>query len=163
VSVRQSFSKEFKESIVQKVLSRGALSVREVCEREGVGKSTATNWVRACGKVSSEPRNRRGRMKWTAEAKLKAVVEAANLVESDLGAYLRREGLYSNQIAEWRAEIIGHFESKPKFARDERDDKIRDLEQEILRKDRALAEASALLILEKKVGLIWGKRDGGAK
>jgi len=71
--------------------------------------------------------------------------------------------LYSNQVTEWRAEIIEHFETKPKFAKDERDAKINDLEREILRKDRALAEASALLILQKKVDLIWGNKSADEK
>jgi hypothetical protein len=98
-------------------------------------------------------------MKWAPEAKLKAVVETTNLDESALGAYLRRAGLYSNQVADWRAEILKQFAMKPLFKRDERDDHIRALEREILRKDKALAEASALLILEKKVALIWGRKS----
>jgi len=102
-------------------------------------------------------------MKWNPEAKLKAVVDTTNLVESELGAYLRREGLYSNQVAEWRAQFLENFTPKEKFAKDKRDDHIRVLEREILRKDKALAEASALLILEKKVALIWGKKDEDEK
>lgn len=89
-------------------------------------------------------------MKWTAEAKLKALVETAWLAENELGLYLRREGLYSTQIMAWRAEVIEHFETRPKGAKDARDETIRLLEREILRKDKALAEASALLILQKK-------------
>lgn len=102
-------------------------------------------------------------MKWTAEAKLKAVVDTAGLSENDVGAYVRREGLYSNQVTEWRAEIIEHFETKSSFKKDERDAKIKILEREILRKDKALAEASALLILQKKVDLIWGNKDADEK
>lgn len=163
MSERQSFSKEFKGSVVQKILSRGSLSVREVCEREGVGKSTAGNWIRACGSLGADLRSPKGRMKWTPEAKLKAVIETANLNEADLGAYLRREGLYSNQLTEWRAEILEYFAMRPKFKKDERDVHIRVLEREILRKDKALAEASALLILEKKVALIWGNKGEDEK
>lgn len=102
-------------------------------------------------------------MKWTAEAKLKALVETAGLAEHELGLYLRREGLYSTQIMVWRAEVIAHFETRPKSAKDARDETIRLLEREILRKDKALAEASALLILQKKVDLIWGNRHEDAK
>ena len=88
-------------------------------------------------------------MTWTAEAKLKALVETAGLAEHELGLYLRREGVYSTQIMVWRAEVIAHFETRPKSAKDARDETIRLLEREILRKDNALAEASALLILQK--------------
>ena len=102
-------------------------------------------------------------MKWNAEAKLKAVVDTSSLVDTELGNYLRHEGLYSNQVVDWRAEIIEYFATKPKFVKDERDEQIRVLEREILRKDKALAEASALLILQKKVDLIWGSKDEGGK
>jgi hypothetical protein len=102
-------------------------------------------------------------MTWTAEAKLKAIVETTGLAETELGLYLRREGLYSTQIAAWRAEIFAHFAAKPTPKKDARDETIRQLEREILRKDKALAEASALLILQKKVDVIWGTRHEVAK
>ena len=141
-----------------KILTRGDRTVEAVCEEAGVLKTTATNWVNTSAMVSSA-RKARGRMKWNPEAKLKAVFDTTNLVEAELGAYLRREGLYSNQVAEWRAQFLENFNPKQTFAKDKRDDHIRVLEREILRKDKALAEASALLILEKKVALIWGKKD----
>ena len=102
-------------------------------------------------------------MTWTAEAKLKALIETAGLAENELGLYLRREGLYSTQIMEWRADVIAHLETRPTPKKDARDETIRQLEREILRKDKALAEASALLILQKKVELIWGNRHEAAK
>lgn len=102
-------------------------------------------------------------MKWTAEAKLKAIVETAGLAEEEFGLYLRREGLYATQITEWRADVIEHFTARSTPKKDARDETIRQLEREILRKDKALAEASALLILQKKVDVIWGNRDEAAK
>ena len=85
-----------------------------------------------------------------------------SLAENELGLYLRREGLYSHQITAWRAEVLEHFATRPTPKKDARDETIRQLEREILRKDKALAEASALLILQKKVDLIWGNRDEAA-
>ena len=109
---------------------------------------------------SKSPSSKGRRIKWTPEAKLKAVVDTTNLVDTDLGRYLRKEGLYSNQVTDWRSEIIQGLAVKPNY---KRDDKIRVLEREILRKDKALAEASALLILQKKVALIWGRSDEDEK
>ena len=102
-------------------------------------------------------------MKWTPEAKLKAVIETESLAEHDLGTYIRREGLYTTQLSEWRSEIIEGLGAKSPFAKDERDEKIKNLERDLLRKDRALAEASALLILQKKANLIWDKYDDDKK
>ena len=132
-----------------------------VCEEVGVPRRTATKWLQLCGTVSAHP-TQRGRMNWTAEAKLNAIVETAGLAEDELGLYLRREGLYSHQITAWRAEVLAHFAARPTPKRDARDETIRLLEREIVRKDKALAEASALLILQKKVDLIWGSRPEDA-
>ncbi len=144
------------------ILTRGDRTITSVCEEAGVSRRTATKWVQRCGTVRAHP-TLRGQMKWTAEAKLKALVETVGLAETELGLYLRREGLYSHQIMAWRAEVIAHFETMPKCAKDARDETIRQLEREILRKDKALAEASALLILQKKVDLIWGNKHEAAK
>ena len=162
--VRQNYSQEFKDSVVVKILNRGERTIDEVCSEVGVLKTSARNWVQASAMVSSKSPSSKGRrMKWTPEAKLKAVVETTNLVDTDLGHYLRKEGLYSTQVTEWRSDIIERLSVKPSYKRDERDDKIRVLEREILRKDKALAEASALLILEKKVALIWGRESEDEK
>jgi transposase len=159
VRARQSYSKEFKDSVVVKILNRGDSTIDEVCSEVGVLKTSVRNWVQASARVSSKsPKASKGSsVKWTPEAKFKAVLDTANLVDTDLGHYLRKEGLYSNQVIGWRAQFVENFEPKVKPKRDERDDQIRALEREILRKDKALAEASALLILEKKVALIWGR------
>ena len=162
MSARQSYSEEFKSAIVTKLLNRGDETIREVCDREGVNHSSADNWMRGRGKEKQQLKPR-GRMKWNPEAKLKAVIETTNLPEQDLGNYLRREGLYTNQITEWRSGIIDYFSIKSPFKKDERDVKIKALEYEILRKDKALAEVSALLILEKKVALLWARNDEAEK
>lgn len=137
------------------ILTRGDRTISSMCEEAGVSRRTATKWVQRCGTVTPHP-TQRGPMQWTAEAKLKALVETAGLAEDELGLYLRREGLYSHQITAWRAEVLAHFTTSPTPKKDARDATIRQLEREILRKDKALAEASALLILQKKVDLIWG-------
>lgn len=161
---RQSYSREFKDAITAKILNRGNRSVAEVCEVEGVGLSTAANWIRPRAS-SSEMKKQKSSHKWNPEQKLKALMETSSLSESDLGAYLRKEGIFSSQLEEWKKEFLSSMAEswKSKFAKDDRDQKIKILEKEILRKDKALAEASALLILQKKVNLIWGNKDEDEK
>ena len=91
---------------------------------------------------------------------LKIISETYSLNEEDLGLYLRKNGLYSAQIAEWRASILTSM-NRPKIyinKKDARDSKIKDLEKDLFKKDKALAEVSALLILQKKVSLLWGRQ-----
>lgn len=157
---RQSYSKEFKDAIRTKILSRGSKTVAEVCEAEGINQRSAANWIRA--RVNDPVmKKQKSSHKWNPEKKLKALMETSNLSESELGVYLRKEGIFISQLEEWKKEFLSSMilVKKSKPAKDDRDQKIKSLEKEILRKDKALAEATALLILQKKVNLIWGNRD----
>ena len=156
----KSYSNEFKDAIRAKILNRGNRSVAEICNEEGIKYSTADNWIRSRVKLT-DMKKQKSSNKFSAEQKLKALTETGSLSEAELGAYLRKEGLYSNQLDEWRAEFILSMAAvkKAKSGKDERDLKIRTLEKEILRKDKALAEAAALIILQKKVNLIWGNSE----
>ncbi len=94
--------------------------------------------------------------KWSAKQKLKAVSETLSANEAELGTYLRKEGLHSHELNEWQEQALASLDSstKPSPPREEFEklqDEVKRLEREILRKDKALAEASALLILQKKL------------
>lgn len=158
---RQNYSREFKDSVRSKILSRGKRTIAEICEEAGVGVPAASNWIRQHGS-SSGMKKQKSSSQWNPEQKLKALIETASLSEAELGAYLRKEGLFSTQLDEWRSEFLSSMTSQRKLKtpkKDERDKKIKILEREILRKDKALAEASALLILQKKAHLLWGIKD----
>lgn len=166
MSTRRRYTQEFKDSVVQKILNRGNETILDICEKIGVGKSTAANWVRLCAKVSNmkkpvEPK------KWTAETKLKALIETSGLEEADFGHYLRREGLYSNQSEEWRGDVLKSLDearTRPQAQkRDERDDRIKELEKDLTRMEKALAEAAARMMLQKKADLFWEKRAAEKK
>lgn len=165
MSLRQSYSREFKEAIVAKLVNRGNQTIEEICEREGVGKSTAVNWLRARVNVANMAKQKTTK-KWTPEEKLKAIIETSTMGEEELGVFLRREGLHSHQLQEWREEVLKGLQSAPRKSqskKDERDEKIKSLEHELRRKEKALAEASALLILQKKIDLIWGSKSEDEK
>lgn len=165
MNVRQSYSDEFKNAVVAKILRRGGKTITEVCNSEGVGVSAANNWLRKHARVAGMVKQKSNR-KWSAQDKLKAVSEMLHLSEEELGKFLRKEGLHSHQLNEWREEILASLNIKKpsmRSAKDERDQRIAELEKDLARKDKALAEASALLILQKKVDLIWGRRDEGKK
>jgi transposase-like protein len=162
---QRKFSREFKDAIITKILNRGDQTFEEVCRQEGIGLSSARRWVYNRD-IAPGMKKSKSSTQWTAEAKLKAVFQSDGLSEEELGSFLRKEGLHSQQISEWRAEILtalGPSSRNSKIVKDDRDQKIKELEQDLRRKDRALAEASALLILKKKVDLIWGKQSEDEK
>jgi transposase-like protein len=105
----------------------------------------------------------------TPEDKLRLVALSVSLAEPELGAMLRREGIHAAQLEQWRDEMLAALTSKSKAApaepaaRAEDRRRIQQLEREIDRKDKALAEAAALLILQKKVREFLGDEDDATK
>lgn len=156
MGARQRFSKEFKEAIVKKLINRGNQTIAGFCSENNVAISTVSKWQSECANVS-EMRNKKNKHKYSAEKILKIISETYSLNEEELGIYLRKNGLHSNQLTEWRSGILTSM-NQPKvnlLKKDERDLKIKDLEKNLRKKDAALAEVSALLILQKKAHLLW--------
>lgn len=109
---------------------------------------------------SAANREVRGVGRRTRTQKLKLVLAAAELDEQRRGELLRREGVHSAQLEEWRnaaLEALSAPKRSPHKSPEVR--KIRELENDLDRKNRALAEVTALLALQKKVRAIWGDGD----
>jgi transposase len=85
------------------------------------------------------------------------VLEASALSESDHGESLRRHGLHEAELAAWREIALAALSGgAPTPSRTGEAKRVRELEKELRRKDKALAETAALLVLQKKVRAIWG-------
>jgi hypothetical protein len=102
---------------------------------------------------------------WSSEDKFAVVLETAALNEAQLAEYCRRKGLYVEQIAAWREACKLANAHSAERTREQREQskndrkRIKQLEKELHRKERALAEAAALLILRKKALAIWGEHE----
>ena len=157
------YSEEFKEQVVRKMMPPGAKSVAQVHRETGISEPTLYAWrnrYRAEGQVvPADPSNPEN---WSGENKLAVVIETAPLNEQELAEYCRRKGLYPEQIARWHAAAVAGNEGPEKLSTAERRQlqaerkKSRRLEKEVNRKDKALAETAALLVLQKKARAIWG-------
>jgi transposase len=101
--------------------------------------------------------------RWTGAEKLRVFLEGRGLGESELAALLRREGLHETDLTAWQAAAEAALRPRrrvtpwPEQQRDQR--RIQELERELRRKEAALAETAALLVLKKKVQEIWGDED----
>ena len=93
--------------------------------------------------------------------KLQLVQQSAPLDEAALGAFLRREGVHHADLTLWRAQAaeaaMGALAGKRQRTAEQK--RVRQLEAELKRKDRALAETAALLVLSKKVQALWGEHE----
>ena len=81
-------------------------------------------------------------------------MEASSLDDEQLGAFLRSKGLHQTHLDQWRSQMLNGLLNGPskKKSREKTVDakRIRALEKELNRKDKALAETAALLVLKKK-------------
>ena len=153
-----NYSDEFKNAMIEKLSGPDARSATVLAEEVGVPQSTLSRWLREYGRFGSMGegmKNKRRPQNWTAEEKMEAVIAYDGMDESERGLYLRGHGLYSADIERWREEMLQALSKKPKKG-DPKDKRIKDLESELRRKEKALAEAAALLVLKKKAQAIWG-------
>ena len=142
------------------------MSIRQLSQEEGISEATLHNWrAEARGKGQLMPNADAGPEGWSSRDKFSAVLETAALNETDLAEYCRKRGLYPAQISAWRSacEQANDWDhaSTARLGQATKEEKkrVKDLERELARKDRALAEAAALLILRKKVSAIWGGEE----
>ncbi len=156
------YSATFKSKMVRKMTGARAQSASALSKDIGVCQTTLSRWIREASKDKVTPmtkRNARRPQDWTPEQKLAALEEAASLSEQDLGAFLRRNGLHQVHLDQWRDTALSALGGKANARTNRSPSKSRrerELEKELRRKDKALAEAAALLILKKKAQAIWG-------
>ncbi len=160
------YSEGFKERVVQMMMPPNAQSVAQLSRETGVSEQTLYNWRNSYrDKGSAVPADPKNPERWSGKNKLAVVIETAALNEEELAVYCRERGLYAEQIQRWReAAAVGADTERPLSAEERRAfaqerKKNRQLEKELKRKEKALAEAAALLVLQKKAQAIWGDNE----
>lgn len=161
------YSEEFKELVVEQMMPPLNRSVAELAKETGVTPVSLRTWrheAREQGKVV--PGNGKQSDKWSSADKFRVVLETAPLSEAELSEYCRRKGIQPEQIRQWRAACEqANAPERVRLSLAQRREEqaakkqIRDLERELKRKDAALAETAALLVLRKKAEAIWGRDE----
>lgn len=153
-----TYSNDFKQSITAKMLVPNSTGVYELAKETGIPKGTLYTWRAKYGKAKpAAERNDTNAL--SSEDKFSVIIETETLNEVELSEYCRRKGLYPTQILEWKnaclqANAGSHNKADPGKLRVQ-SKQIKQLEAELRRKEKALAEAAVLLILQKKVQAIW--------
>lgn len=158
------YSPERKEAVLKKLLPPYNRTAAEVAREEGLSLQTLYNW-RNQEKQSGQPvpGKTHSSENWSSEAKLAVVIETSRLSAAELSQYCREKGLYPEQVQRWKAESLqGFVNSKAQqqaLQKQTREDKasIKALKKELRRKDKALAETTALLVLRKKLRAFYGE------
>lgn len=152
------YSEELKASLIARMLLPNNVSVPELARETGIPKDTLYTWRRHAhrGEAPAQAKPAEG---LSSEEKFNVVLETASLNEVELGEYCRRKGLFPQQISAWRELCLqAQAPLAPKADREKlrhQAKEIKQLEAELRRKEKALAEAAALLVLQKKVRTLW--------
>ncbi len=157
----RNYSKKFKENAIKQLLLPGSPGLNAVSGKIGIAPSTLFGWKKKyANNVGMKKENNSNAKDWTPEQKLEAVIKTAPMSEHELGEYLRTNGLHLSDLEEIKKECLpastvkGRPKLDPEVANLRKQNKI--LERDIRKKDKALAEFSARVILLKKSHEIWG-------
>jgi len=158
-------SREVREAVVRKALA-GEMGQEEIAKAHGVSRSSVQLWMRKARRDGGDgvARQEKRPREWTAEERFAALVETHEMAEEELGAWCRRRGLHSHELAQWRRDALaggqggqglGAERGEMKRLRQE----VAKLRKELHRKDKALAETTALFVLQKKVHSLWNEDE----
>lgn len=141
------YSESFKQKMVQRLIGSNAVSATELARETGVRQQNLSRWLAEARSLprmsrSSPPKPR----EWSVAEKARIVAEAEDLEGESLTQFLQRKGVTLSAFERWRCALEEHETSSTAMTK-----RVRSLERELARKDKALAEAAALLVLKKKV------------
>lgn len=159
--------------MVKRLVGPERISASALSREVGVSQATLSRWKQQAhtlpamsGSKDKSRKDAKSSRQWSSKEKLQVVVDAAQLSDEELGSFLRSKGLHTSQLEEWHllamdaAQQALESSTKPKRRKASPEAKqIKALEKELLRKDRALAEVTALLALKKRMQDLWGDED----
>lgn len=159
----KAISIEIKAALVQKALNRGSATLESIARANNIATSTLSKWVTKFRNGELQVKDDAVKLGYaTAADRFSHLLNTAKLDEVALGGYCREHGLYSHQLTQWKDAMSTDHNDKNKQQNEEL--KVlraenKSLKKELNRKEKALAETAALLVLKKKLHLIWGERE----
>jgi transposase-like protein len=158
------YSQERREALVRRMLS-GEMSIAALARESGVTEMTLYRWRDRVKTKDADVVKRKKQDKLSAAQKLAVVAETAQLGEAELSEYCRKKGVYPEQVKAWREQAEAAISGAMVSGKEHREAikqvqrQRQELERELRRKEKALAETAALLTLRKKAAAIWGEAE----
>jgi len=165
---RRTYKKEYKQKLVKRMLTPENYSITKLSDETGISKSTLSTWKSKAKKGKVLRDTGRPINKLSEEEKFMVVVETYSLSEIELSKYCRKNGYFVEDVKKWKTNCISANSLKKidvtknkKLKKDLKNEKkkSKELSKELNRKEKALAEAAALLVLKKKLNAIFEDRE----
>jgi transposase len=178
--MRARFTQSFKIQAVKKALNRSSVTtVKDIANSLDVGHSTLQKWIIKSRNQEFEPvtnddisnlipmPKEKRPQDWSLDEKLNLIITCGSLDDEAISVLCRKQGLYPHHIEQWKKDFMGHAQVSTKGSLQSEARKLRQenkaLKKELNRKDKALAETAALLVLQKKVHEIWGDDEDSSQ
>jgi transposase len=153
--VTKPFSMAFKHKMVQRLTGNSAVSASQLARETGVRQQNLSRWLQEARSLPIMPdKSKPAVREWTIEQKARVLAEASKVTGEELTAYLERQGVRLAEYEQWRMALDEGGGASAATSK-----RIRQLERELARKEKALAEAAALLVLKKKVETLYGEDE----
>lgn len=159
------YSQFFKDNLVEKVLNRGSgVTIDDIVTEHGISRSSMNRWIQAAQQaeqptlMNSQSKEKRPQ-EWSRDERLQAIIDCGGFDEQAISAYCRKQGIYPHHISQWKKDFLSEESSVVKASTQAQLKQLKSdnkqLQQELQRKEKALAEAAALLVLKKKAQRLW--------
>lgn len=165
-NLRKRYTKEMKEAILKRMMPPNNEAISRISEETGITETTLYKWRKEARiNGNATPGDGQGSEQWSSEDKFLVVMETYTMNEIELAEYCRKKGLYKDQIEAWRDVCLSangrEWNQTKQLNQELKEEKKRakTLEQDLRKKEKALAEAAALLLLRKKAQAIWGDQE----
>lgn len=158
------YDKEEKERLIARMLPPENISPSDLSRETGISQSTLATW-KAKATSLSVSKTKKYSKNISSREKFLIVMETYTLSEIDLSKYCRENGLYVEEVKEWRASCIAANDGIKNNSKDlseelkEEKKKTKELSKDLRIKEKALAETAALLVLRKKLDAIFGQNE----
>lgn len=140
------YSSAFKQKMVERLTGKNATSAHQLATETGVRQQNLSRWLREARSLPLVGPRRSDLRRWTVIEKAQLLATATKLDGEALMQYLEQVGVTFSEFEQWRLALEEGGHASIATAR-----RIRNLERELARKEKALAEAAALLVLKKTI------------
>ena len=155
---------QLKNAVLKKVLQESKPHY-EIATEFGVGRSTIGKWLREYrqnGNIKLNSKEKRPK-DWTAEERMAALMKTGSMSTGDRAAWCRKKGIFTHNLDQWKKDAISAMALHSGKKQSEQEKSLKKeniiLKKELSRKEKALAETAALLVLKKKAQKIWGEPE----
>lgn len=157
------YTKAFRQQALEKVYNRGDRTVQAIAEDLNLNPWTLKNWMKLpkeavespSGLITKRPQD------WSLSERFQLILDSQDKEGETLNAWCREQGIFPHHLQAWRKDFETGTSEAAVSRSEWRDLKAnyQALQRELKRKEKALAEAAALLVLQKKYQALWEEKD----